>query len=108
MKRYAIFPLLSLAITACGGSGEESGETSAPPTPSAVEGKIQNVNGSTITVNNRPYQVAQLEYAGHNLSNEALEADMMVSLNTSSRATSANVQLDPTFTGKITDINGKS
>ncbi|NGN96321.1 hypothetical protein G5S52_01215 [Grimontia sp. S25] len=108
MKRYALFPLLSLAITACGGSGGESSETSATPTPSAVEGKIQNVNGSTITVNNRPYHVAQLEYAGHSFSNEALEANMMVLLNTSSRATSANVQLDPTFTGKITDINGKS
>ncbi|CZF81827.1 hypothetical protein GCE9029_02853 [Grimontia celer] len=108
MKRYALFPLLSLALTACGGSGGESGETSTTPTPSAVEGKIQNVNGSTITVNNRPYQVAQMEYAGHNLSDETLEANMMVSLKTSSRATSANVQLDPTFTGKITDINGKS
>ncbi|KKD58659.1 lipoprotein [Grimontia sp. AD028] len=109
MKRLALFPALALALTACGGGSSSSNDTSTSPT--SVEGKIDAVNHtqSTISVNGRQYQVSALNYQGHTLETDVLAPEMMVALNTSTRAQdSANVELDPTFTGKITDISGST
>lgn len=105
MKRYALFPLFTLALTACGGGGDSSNTTTSSSAMS-VEGKIEQVSGSTITVNTHSYDVSSLAYQGKPLDSNMLVPNMMVALHTNARANnSASVELDPTFTGKITNID---
>lgn len=112
MKRYALLPLITLALSACGG-GEGGSENSTQPSAlSAVEGKIENVSGSAITVNGQQFQVGSVSYRNQSIPASILAADMNVSLNTGARAamsakSGSDVQLDPTFTGKITEIDRK-
>lgn len=112
MKRYALLPLITLALSACGG-GEGGSENSTQPSAlSAVEGKIENVSGSAITVNGQQFQVGSVSYRNQSIPASILAADMNVSLNTGARAamsakSGSDVQLDPTFTGKITEIDPK-
>ncbi|MDD1780751.1 DUF5666 domain-containing protein [Enterovibrio sp. ZSDZ35] len=104
MKRYALFPFLTLALTACGGGSDSS--TTSPTAAMSVEGKIEQVTGSSITVNTQSYGVASLAYQGQQLTHDMLAPNMMVALNTNTRMNNnATVELDPTFTGKITDID---
>ncbi|WP_232313387.1 DUF5666 domain-containing protein [Enterovibrio coralii] len=106
MKRYALFPLFTLALTACGGGSDSGNTTTSPASAMSVEGKIEQVSGSRITVNNQTYDVGTVAYQGQSLQNDMLTPNMMVALNTNGRSiTSANVELDPTFTGKITHID---
>lgn len=100
MKRYALLPLITLALSACGG-GEGGSENSTQPSAlSAVEGKIENVSGSAITVNGQQFQVGSVSYRNQSIPASILAADMNVSLNTGARAamsakSGSDVQLDP-------------
>lgn len=111
MKRYALFPLITLALSACGGGEGGSSESNTQATAlSAVEGKIEHVTNDTITVNGRQYQVGGVNYQGQTLSNDALAPEMLVAMASSQKQSRAatkgfTVELDPTFTGTIKDID---
>ncbi|MDD1796152.1 DUF5666 domain-containing protein [Enterovibrio sp. ZSDZ42] len=105
MKRYAMIPLLTLTLAACGGGSEGGDTTTSPTLPASVEGKIEQISGNTVTVNGHQYQVESVQYLGTDIAPEKLETNLMVNANTTSRAqTGAHIELEPTFTGRIEKI----
>ncbi|WP_028022161.1 DUF5666 domain-containing protein [Enterovibrio calviensis] len=107
MKQYAMISLLTLTLTACGGSseGDSNTNTTQPVTPASVEGKIERITGSTLTINGHNYVADDVQYRDVSISSDFLEANMMVNANTISRGqTGAHIELEPTFTGRIEKI----
>ncbi|HIF9066409.1 TPA: DUF5666 domain-containing protein [Photobacterium damselae] len=104
MKKLALVTIIGLILSGCGGGGgSDNGST---PKPALVEGTIDTVNGSNITVNGRSYQVASVNYANAPLTDgvSVLEPQMMVQVSDVAKA-GATVFLDPTLLGQVTAVN---
>ncbi|ENO8808769.1 hypothetical protein ACCE85_000726 [Photobacterium damselae] len=104
MKKLALVTIIGLILSGCGGGGgSDNGST---PKPALVEGTIDTVNGSNITVNGRSYQVASVNYANTPLADgvSVLKPQMMVQVSDVAKA-GATVFLDPTLLGQVTAVN---
>ena len=112
MKKLALVTIIGLILSGCGGGGgSDNGSTPKPDIkpeakPALVEGTIDTVNGSNITVNGRSYQVASVNYANTPLADgvSVLKPQMMVQVSDVAKA-GATVFLDPTLLGQVTAVN---
>ncbi|HIF9151892.1 TPA: DUF5666 domain-containing protein [Photobacterium damselae] len=112
MKKLALVTIIGLILSGCGGGGSsDNGSTPKPDIqpetkPALVEGTIDTVNGSNITVNGRSYQVASVNYANTPLADgvSVLKPQMMVQVSEVAKA-GATVFLDPTLLGQVTAVN---
>ncbi|HIF9203187.1 TPA: DUF5666 domain-containing protein [Photobacterium damselae] len=112
MKKLALVTIIGLILSGCGGGGSsDNGSTPKPDIqpetkPALVEGTIDTVNGSNITVNGRSYQVASVNYANIPLADgvSVLKPQMMVQVSEVAKA-GATVFLDPTLLGQVTAVN---
>ncbi|HIF9136520.1 TPA: DUF5666 domain-containing protein [Photobacterium damselae] len=112
MKKLALVTIIGLILSGCGGGGSsDNGSTPKPDIqpetkPALVEGTIDTVNGSNITVNGRSYQVASVNYANTPLADgvSVLKPKMMVQVSEVAKA-GATVFLDPTLLGQVTAVN---
>ncbi|HIF9186040.1 TPA: DUF5666 domain-containing protein [Photobacterium damselae] len=112
MKKLVLVTIIGLILSGCGGgSGSDNGSTPKPDIqpetkPALVEGTIDTVNGSNITVNGRSYQVASVNYANTPLADgvSVLKPQMMVQVSEVAKA-GATVFLDPTLLGQVTAVN---
>ncbi|MFL7013445.1 DUF5666 domain-containing protein [Enterovibrio norvegicus] len=106
MKRYAFLSMVTFALFGCGGSDGGS-DSSAQAAPSAIEGTIDSVSTTTVTVNGYTYQATSASFQGQTFDQDmlTLEPNMMVKVSNQSRATNSSVELEPTFIGQIESIN---
>ncbi|MEZ9524068.1 DUF5666 domain-containing protein [Enterovibrio norvegicus] len=106
MKRYAFLSMVTFALFGCGGSDGGS-DSSAQAAPSAIEGTIDSVSATTVTVNGYTYQATSASFQGQTFDQDmlTLEPNMMVKVSNQSRATNSSVELEPTFIGQIENIN---
>ncbi|WP_283131894.1 DUF5666 domain-containing protein [Enterovibrio norvegicus] len=106
MKRYAFLSMVTFALFGCGGSDGGS-DSSAQAAPSAIEGTIDSVSNTTVTVNGYEYQATSASFQGQTFDQDmlTLEPNMMVKVSNQSRATNGSVELEPTFIGQIENIN---
>ncbi|WP_163390557.1 DUF5666 domain-containing protein [Enterovibrio norvegicus] len=106
MKRYAFLSMVTFALFGCGGSDGGS-DSSAQAAPSAIEGTIDSVSTTTVTVNGYEYQATSASFQGQTFDQDmlTLEPNMMVKVSNQSRATNGSVELEPTFIGQIESIN---
>ncbi|OEF48654.1 hypothetical protein A1OW_14890 [Enterovibrio norvegicus] len=106
MKRYAFLSMVTFALFGCGGSDGGS-DSSAQAAPSAIEGTIDSVSTTTVTVNGYTYQAMSASFQGQTFAQDmlTLEPNMMVKVSNQSRATNSSVELEPTFIGQIENIN---
>ncbi|PMN70212.1 DUF5666 domain-containing protein [Enterovibrio norvegicus] len=106
MKRYAFLSMVTFALFGCGGSDGGS-DSSAQAAPSAIEGTIDSVSATTVTVNGYTYQATSASFKGQTFDQDmlTLEPNMMVKVSNQSRATNSSVELEPTFIGQIENIN---
>ncbi|ROV60950.1 hypothetical protein EGH82_07220 [Vibrio ponticus] len=109
MKKLVLVSVLGALLTGCGGGDGGSSDKDSSHNeqrPSAAQGTIERVSGNTVTVNGHQYDVASVSYSTVELSSSQLEPGMLIALSASkTRATGNHVQLEPTITGTITDIN---
>ncbi|SFO71623.1 DUF5666 domain-containing protein [Enterovibrio norvegicus] len=106
MKRYAFLSMVTFALFGCGGSDGGS-DSSAQAAPSAIEGTIDSVSTTTVTVNGYTYQATSASFQGQTFDQDmlTLEPNMMVKVSNQYRATNSSVELEPTFIGQIESIN---
>lgn len=108
MKKLAMITLVGLTLTACGGGS--GGDQPANPTvnPTAVQGTVEKVTSTSITVNGYTYPVANVSYAGQEVQLTNVKPNMLVtvsSANSRGRAAGeAQVTLEPTITGVVSNI----
>ncbi|MFN1620211.1 DUF5666 domain-containing protein [Vibrio rotiferianus] len=110
MKKLALVAAVGLVLSGCGGSGDNnSGDITTPPvtnpTASTVIGSIESISGNSITVNGHKFSVANVNYQGQSLKPSVLALNMMVEVNSATKASSANVTLEPTMAGIINNID---
>ncbi|PSV14760.1 DUF5666 domain-containing protein [Photobacterium kishitanii] len=110
MKKITLATLVGLVLTGCGGGGGDDSASPQPPVetkPQAVQGTINavNVGANTIEVNGHSYNVASVAYGTDTqFTINDLQQDMMVAVSTSSKV-GAQVQLEPTMVGRVTNID---
>lgn len=109
MKKLAMITLVGLTLTACGGGS--GGDQPANPTvnPTAVQGTVDKVTSTSITVNGYTYPVANVSYAGQDVQLADVKPNMLVTVSSAnSRGRAAGdvqVTLEPTITGAISNID---
>lgn len=110
MKKVVIASMIGLFLGGCGG-GESSDSAPAKANPSTVLGTIEAISGDTVTVNGHHYTVSKATYASQAVPLSELRPNMLVEVRTGTstrRSTAANnvqLQLEPTITGFISDID---
>ncbi|MFM2643629.1 DUF5666 domain-containing protein [Vibrio chagasii] len=107
MRKLALITAVSLILAGCGGGSSDSSDTSEAHTPSSIQGTIDSVSGDTIVVNGYTYHVDSAYYAGEEVAIADLEKNMMVSISSNAPTIndSAQLTLEPTIVGQISDIN---
>lgn len=108
---------ISLALTACGSSSNNSGESGVtPPTPpetvtfpSVLIGELTAISTNSVTVNQQevPASNAEVEIDGVNASLSQLQVGMMVEVETNGSA-ATEIDYDPNFKGPVLIIEGTS
>ncbi|MDR8526184.1 DUF5666 domain-containing protein [Shewanella fidelis] len=116
MKKVALVSTLALILTACGGGSDNSsdngnsgdnGNGGTVTAPAAIKGTIDSVNTAQkkVVVNGYSYDVADVVYGDTKLKINDLQANMMVQIGAAQKVTGVQVNLEPTITGTVTDID---
>ncbi|WP_104027153.1 DUF5666 domain-containing protein [Vibrio jasicida] len=111
MKKLALVAAVGMALSGCGGSGDDGSSSPQPAAqPSSAIGTVESVNEakSTITVNGYTYRVSEVMYGSKETNLGAVQPNMMVQVGSGTEKSTEEpvvVTLEPTMTGTVTAID---